>query len=57
MLVNVLEFAFHMLSHLNFITTPTENENVEPQTQEKVIKSGKEQVLLKPRKVLSAVMC
>ena len=51
----------YMLSPVSFITTPVENENMEAQfpkmTQAKVVKSGKEQFLLKPRKVVSALMC
>lgn len=50
MVVNISQFALHMLSSMNFITTPVENENVEAQTQEKVVKRGKEWVLLKLRK-------
>lgn len=50
MVVNISQFALHMLSSMNFITTPVENENVEAQTQEKVVKRGKERVLLKFRK-------
>lgn len=43
-----------MLSPVNFIRPPIEDDSV--QSQEKVVKSRKEQVLLTSRKVLSAVM-
>lgn len=66
MFVNILQFTVcfpDRLSPRSFITTPVKNENMEAQScprglrKKVVIKSGKEKFLLKPRKVLSAIMC
>lgn len=59
--MNILQFTVclsHMLTHRSFIITLIKNEAMEAQTCVRWLrkKSGKEQVVLKPRKVLSAVM-